>query len=135
VSIMTASSMIDLSKSKVTEQKKKKVTYKPLFARVLIERQIHEKIGNVLLPENIQKRHAKCEGIVVDKGPTADASIPIGAHVIFGRHAGTWLDATYSLTRNAQGQQMPVVSDNDDGTMFLCQDEDILCVIEDEQGE
>lgn len=127
---MPDAEIIGLSKSEASEKKKSEYKYKPLFARVLIQREVLEKIGNVLIPENIQKRHAKCEGVVVDKGPTADASIKIGDRVIFGRHAGTWLDATYSLTRNAQGQQMPVVSDNDDGTMFLCQDEDILCIVE-----
>lgn len=120
--------MSNVKVMKASEKQEHK--YKPLFARVLIKREVTEKIGNVLIPENIQKRHAKCEGVIVDKGPTADESINIGDRVIFGRHAGTWLDATYGLVRDAQGRQLGAVSDNDDGTLFLCQDEDILAVIE-----
>ena len=121
---------MSVNSSVVKLSDKKEVTYKPLFARVLIRREVFEKIGNVLIPENIQKRHAKCEGVVIDKGPTADASIIVGSRVMFGRHAGTWLDATYSMVRDARGQQLSAVSDNDDGTLFLCQDEDILAIIE-----
>lgn len=114
----------------VLKQEPKPIAYKPLFGRVLIKREVHKKIGNVLLPENIQQRHAKLSGVVVAKGETASESIPIGARVIFGRHAGTWLDASYSLTRLASGQMTNTVSDEDDGTLFLCQDEDILAIVE-----
>ena len=126
---MTAA-IIGLSKDRADKTQKEQVSFKPLFARVLIQREVQEKIGNVLLPENIQKRHAKCEGVVIDKGPTADETVKIGSRVMFGRHAGTWLDATYSQVRGPQGQPIAAVSDNDDGTLFLCQDEDILCIIE-----
>lgn len=118
-----------MSDVKKAEEASNVVKYKPLFGRVLIKREVHEKIGSVLLPDNIQKRHAKCEGVVVDKGPTADESIQIGSRVIFGRHAGTWLDATYGLVRDPSGKAVGV-SDQDDGTLFLCQDEDILAFIE-----
>lgn len=92
------------------------VEYTPLFARVLIKREIEEKRGSIILPD--AKRHARSEGVVVAKGPTADESIEVGKKVIFGRHAGAWLDATY-----AKG------AENDDGTLFICADEDILAVI------
>lgn len=101
--------------------------YAPLFGRVIIKREIDTKIGSVLLPEHITKRHARCEGVIVAVGPTVDESIKPGMHVIFGRHSGTWLDGTYSLAKNAQGQSG--IKDNDDGVYFLCQDEDLLATI------
>ena len=97
------------------------VKYRPLFGRVLIKREIEEKRGSILLPN--AKKHARSEGNVIAVGPTADQSIKIGDHVIFGRHAGTWLDSTYTGA-----------AENEDGTLFLCQDEDILATIsKDEQ--
>jgi len=101
--------------------------YRPLFGRVLIRREIHEKVGSVLLPETIAKRHARCEGKVIAKGDTAEG-VKVGDHVIFGRNAGAWLDNTYSLAKGINGQTG--VKDNDDGTLFICQDEDILAVVE-----
>lgn len=107
------------------------VVYRPLFGRVLIKREVQEvSQGGIMIPETIAKRHARCEGVVIAKGPTADESIEIGAQVIFGRHAGTWLDATYAPVRNPQTGQPFGIADKDDGTLFLCQDEDILAVIE-----
>lgn len=106
------------------------VSYAPLFARVLIKREVQTESGGVLIPETIAKRHARCEGIVIAKGPTADESIEIGKRVIFGRHAGTWLDATYAPVRNPQTGQPFGITDKDDGTLFLCADEDILAVVE-----
>lgn len=121
------SSVIGLSKE---PELKKKVNYKPIFSRVLIQREVHKKIGNILLPENIQQRHAKLIGVVIAKGETASDNVNVGDTVMFGRHSGTWLDASYSITRLGNGQLTNAVSDEDDGTLFLCQDEDILCVIE-----
>lgn len=105
-----------------------KCKYKPLFGRVIIERVVLNKIGSIAIPDHLQKRHARSEGTVVAIGPSVDESIKIGQHVIFGKHAGTWLDNTYSSARTPQGQ--PGLLDNGDGTLFLCQDEDILATIE-----
>ncbi len=91
--------------------------YRPLFGRVIIRREIEEKRGSIILPD--AKRHARCEGIIVAVGPTAEY-LKTGDHVIFGRHSGTWLDGTYT-------------DKSDDGTLFLCKDEDVLATIE--QGE
>lgn len=107
------------------------VKYEPKFGRVLIKREIREKVGSIIIPD--AKRHATCEGIIVALGETAgwaetfDSNgerIPIqtlcvGDKVIFGRHAGTWLDATY-------GQKGEM---NDDGSLFMCQDADILAIV------
>ena len=109
------------------------VSYLPKFGRVLIKREVKTKTqGGIILPDDAAKRHATCEGIIAALGETAgwaetydDAGnrIPIqtlktGDKVIFGRHSGAWLDATYG----DKGQ-------NDDGSFFICQDADILAVI------
>lgn len=91
--------------------------YKPLFGRVVISREVEEKKGSIMIPSHLQKRHSRSEGVVVAIGPSAEG-VEIGQRVIFGKHAGTWLDSTYSGT-----------AENDDGSMFLCQDEDILAIV------
>lgn len=100
--------------------------YAPLFARVLIQRKVEEKRGSIILPD--AKRHARSEGVVIAVGPTADENIKIGDHVIFGKHAGAWLDGTYSEVKDARG--VIGSKDNNDGTLFICQDEDILAKVE-----
>lgn len=115
------------------------IKYKPKFGRVLIKREIKEKTtGGIILPDNAARRMAACEGIIVGLGETAGftdcyyenedgiliqttiQTLKIGDKVIFGRHAGAWLDGTYSQ----KGEH------NDDGSLFICQDQDILVVIE-----
>lgn len=93
--------------------------YKPTFARVLIARDVEEKKGSIMIPAHLQQRHARSEGTVVAVGPTADETITVGSRVVFGKHAGTWLDKTYTI--------MP---ESNTSPFFLCQDEDILLVIE-----
>lgn len=105
------------------------VKYQPKFGRVLIKREVTKKTaGGIILPEQAVKRHASCEGVIVALGETAGWTethegqkqiLKVGDHVIFGRHSGAWLDASYD-----KGQE------NDDGTLFICQDEDILAVKE-----
>lgn len=105
--------------------------YEPKFGRVLIKREIIEKTkGGIILPDNQVKRHAPCIGVIVALGETAgytdtyykaeDGSLQthtiqtleVGKKILFGRHAGTWLDGG-----------------DDDGTLYMCQDQDILAVI------
>ena len=96
----------------------KRVKYKPIFARVLIEREIIKKTtGGIYIPDATAKRHAACEGTIVALGETASETLKEGQKVLFGRHAGTWIDGS-------------LANDKDDGTLFLCQDEDILAIIE-----
>lgn len=113
------------------------IKYKPKFGRVLIKREVKEKTsGGIILPDNSAKRMAACEGIIVALGETAGftdsfedqngslipitiQTMKIGDKVIFGRHAGAWLDGTYSQ----KGEH------NDDGSLFICQDQDILAVV------
>lgn len=106
------------------------VKYQPKFGRVLIERKVSEKIGSIILPD--AQRHATCEGTIVALGETAGwAEVPgkgniqtmqVGDKVIFGRHSGAWLDASY-------GNRGEI---NDDGKLFICQDADILAIIKGE---
>jgi co-chaperonin GroES (HSP10) len=105
-------------------------SYEPKFGRVLIKREIKKQIGSIILPDQQQKRHAACVGQIVGLGETAGwaedpatrqyiQTLKVGDTVAFGRHSGAWLDATYG----DKGQ------DNDDGSLFICQDADILAVI------
>jgi co-chaperonin GroES (HSP10) len=115
------------------------VKYKPKFGRVLIKREIVEKTsGGIIIPENAAKRQAACDGVIVALGETAGftesfyenetgvltqhtiQTMKVGDKVIFGRHSGAWLDGTYSQ----KGDH------NDDGSLFICQDQDILAVIQ-----
>lgn len=101
----------------------------PKFGRVLIEREVKEKTsGGIILPDSQKQRQAPCTGTIVALGETAGwvevpetgyvQTMKIGDKVIFGKHSGTWLDATYGAN-----------GDNDDGKLFMCQDADILAVI------
>lgn len=108
--------------------------YEPKFGRVLIEREVNEKTnGGIILPESAIKRHAHSEGTIIALGETAgwtDVPDPvngeltrkqifkIGDKVLFGRHAGAWLD---------QYQGVNVKEGNE--RLFICADEDILAVI------
>lgn len=91
--------------------------YKPTFGRVIIKREIEQITkGGILLPN--AKKHAKLQGVVIAIGPTAEG-VKEGDKVFFGKHAGAWLDNTYTGA-----------TENDDGEHFICQDEDILAIIE-----
>lgn len=90
--------------------------YKPIFARVLIEREVKKQTtGGIIIPN--AKRHASCEGTIVALGETASDILKVGQRVQFGRHSGAWLNGS-------------LAADADDGTLFICQDEDILAIIE-----
>lgn len=99
----------------------------PKFGRVLVKREIKKQTSSgIFIPESAAKRNAPCEGVIVSLGETAgyieDPSnnmqptriFNVGDNVLFGRHSGAWLDATEG---------------NDDGTLFICQDADILAVM------
>jgi len=96
-----------------------KVKYRPLFGRVLIERKVEEKKGSIIIPDTIKKRHAKAEGPVIAIGDTAQG-VKVGDRVTFGKHAGAWLDPVYD---EKTGEEK-------DGSLYICQDEDILVVHE-----
>lgn len=112
------------------------LSYEPKFGRVLIKREVKTKTaGGIIILEDAAKRHATCEGEIVALGETAGwaeayidgtltpiKTLEIGQKVIFGRHAGMWLDAT----NDKDGQK-------DDGSLFMCQDADILAVIKEQK--
>lgn len=109
-------------------------SYRPIFGRVLIERDVLKKVGSILIPEEQQKRQAILKGKIVALGETAGwtraydesgqekmvRTIHVGDIVSFGRHAGTWLDKSYGVAKE----------NSDDAAFFLCQDDDLLAVIE-----
>jgi co-chaperonin GroES (HSP10) len=95
--------------------------YEPKFGRVLIEREVKRASG-LIIPESAAKRNAPCVGKIVALGESAGwteayengesktiQTMNVGDSVLFGRHAGAWID----------GEE----------TLFICQDEDILAVI------
>lgn len=89
---------------------------KPLFARVLLQRERAKKIGNIILPDDAQRKHAFTKARVIAVGPSADDSIEVGAEVLIGRYAGDWLNEDGS-----PGQT--------EDEYFIVQDEDILAVV------
>lgn len=102
------------------------VKYEPKFGRVIIKRETVEKTkGGIYIPETAAKRNAPCIGKIVALGETAGwtdthdqpvQTLKVDDTVLFGRHAGTWIDGTES----------------EDGTLFICQDQDILAVIKEQ---
>lgn len=91
---------------------------KPLFNRVLLEREKLARVGNIIIPDEAQKRHSNIRGTVVARGPDADEQIKEGMEVIFGLYAGSWV--------NAEGKP---TTKNDEAEFFLLNDEDILCEV------
>lgn len=115
--------------------------YEPKFGRVLIEREKLESKGTIIIPDSAAKRLAPCIGTIIALGETAGwtetyaatfsgvdknnnpieepptsvaiQTLKVGDKVLFGRHAGAWIDAT----------------DKEEGNLYICQDADILAVI------
>lgn len=112
--------------------------YKPTLGRVLIEREVKKATSGIILPDSIAQRHAPCKGKIVALGETAGwiesyndngeqqtiRNLKIGDEVIFGRHSGAWIDATYDSGGKVK----------EEGKLFICQDADILCIIKQEQA-
>lgn len=95
---------------------------KPLFDRVLLEREKAVKVGSIIIPDSAHKRHATLKCKVLSKGPAADDSIRVGSWVIIGLHAGAWL--------NAEGNAVPKP---EDAEVYVVVDGDIICEV-DEDG-
>lgn len=95
---------------------------KPLFARVLLQREKNEKTaGGIILPGDSAKKYSSTKCRVLEKGPNADESIEVGREYLIGTYAGTWI--------NADGKP---VTDPDEVEFYLVQDEDLLCEVADE---
>lgn len=98
----------------------------PLFGRVLLERKRVEKIGNILIPDMAKERHASLKCRVLALGEHADGVV-VGDIVLIGRNAGTWLDK--------DGNVVPKEPEEGETAYYIVQDEDILCLVKDEQDE
>ena len=83
---------------------------KPLFDKVLIERETLQTSTSIILPDDINKRNAPSRGIVVAIGPDTE-QVEVGQKVIFGMHAGSW------------------IKDDNDDEVYVCLDTDILCIV------
>ena len=88
---------------------------KPLFNKVLLRREAFTH-STLHIPQSSQRAHARCKGEVVAIGPDVNEHVKVKMIVIFGAHAGTWLDDEGRL--------------NPEGELFICYDEDILCEVE-----
>lgn len=99
----------------------------PLFARVLLEREVATKIGSILMPKTTQMKFASLKAKVLAIGPDVNDAertntvINVGDTVIVGKHAGSWLDDS--------GQP---ADDADKAKYYIVADEDILCVVPNE---
>lgn len=95
---------------------------RPLFSRVLLEREIPKKIGNIHLADESQKRLAFTRCKVIATGPTCDDEIDdlIGKNVLIGQYAGDWI--------NAEG--IPGVPSDETKQYYIVQEQDILAVLE-----
>ena len=94
---------------------------KPLFARVLLERPKAEKIGNIHVPKESQRRLAtlRCKVIAVGDNCEDEIKELIGRDVLIGRFAGDWM--------NIEG--IPGLPDDGTKEYFICQEEDILVAL------
>lgn len=90
----------------------------PLFARVLLKREDLAKKGSIIIPDEVQKKHASRKGVVIAKGPEASESIKIKSTVIFAEYSGTWV--------NSEGS---VVAGPEQAEFYLVTDDDILCEV------
>ena len=95
---------------------------KPLFARVLLQREKFAKYGSIIIPADQQKRYANTRCKVLAIGPNADESIEVGSMVLIGQHAGAWINADGNPASDADGEQY-----------YIAQDEDILCAVEEDK--
>ena len=64
---------------------------KPLFARVIVEREVL-KSKNLIIPIAAEKKNAPAIGKIIAVGPTVAESVKslLGKTVIFGMYAGDW---------------------------------------------
>ena len=95
---------------------------RPLFSRVLLEREKPKKIGNIHLPEETQRRLAFTRCRVISVGPTCEDDIKglVGKDVLIGRHAGDWLN----------GEGVPGIPSDEAKEYYIVQEEDILASLE-----
>jgi chaperonin GroES len=85
----------------------------PVWARVLVEREKLQSKSGIIIPETAEKRNAPAQGTVIATGAECEPWVKDlkGRRVLFGRHAGDWIQ--------------------DNGRdVYILQEEDILAVVE-----
>ncbi len=113
------------------------VKYRPLYGRVLIEREVNEKVGSIILPDASQKSMADCKGKILALGETAGwtstwrinaegsaedtvvRALKVGDTVVFGKNAGSWFDKAFNAVK----------AEDKNANLYICQDQDILAVV------
>ena len=85
---------------------------RPVWARVLVERDKLQTKSGIIIPETAEKRNAPAIGTVVAVGENCEDWVKdlVGSRVMFGRHAGDWLK-------------------DGDREVYILQEEDILAVV------
>lgn len=98
------------------------LTLRPVFDRVLLRREKPQKMGSILIPEDIAKKHAPNKGEIVAVGPSSDPTIQVGQSYIFGAYAGTWI--------NEKGTPLPQSDGSgEDAEYYVCQDTDLIAEV------
>lgn len=91
----------------------------PLGGRILLHREVKEKVGSIILPPDAAKRNAPLRCTILDTGPACEWGLKPGEEVLIGRLAGTWI--------NMSGKP---ITEPEEAEYFIVQEEDILVVFE-----
>ena len=94
---------------------------RPLFDRVLLQREKLTHSGSILIPEEAAKRHAPNRGTIVAIGPNVEPGLEVGCAYIFGAYAGTWI--------NAKGSPLLQGDNVADAEFYVCQDTDLIAEV------
>jgi co-chaperonin GroES (HSP10) len=85
----------------------------------VIRRETLQQKTSIIIPASVNKDNVSHDyGVVQAVGPECDESIQPGMKVMFGKYAGGWFED-------------PETGEKD---VFVCQDEDIIAVIEEADG-
>jgi co-chaperonin GroES (HSP10) len=95
----------------------------PLFDRVLLRRKVAEKIGNLFIPKDAQKRHAslRCEVVLLGPDCALQGKLKPGEQVLISRYGGDWL--------NKDGKP---ITDAEEAEYFVVGERDLICVFKEE---
>ena len=71
------------------------------------------KHSSIIIPDEAGKRNAPAKGVIVAVGDSVDSSIEVGMTVVYGRHAGTWLNADGTVSATEEDAEFYVIQDED----------------------
>jgi len=97
------------------------VPFNPWFDRVLLKRERYtQSAGGLIIPKTAQRTHSRARGEIIAVGEECmdRTKKAVGKTVLFGAHAGAWLDAN------------GVECDDDKADFFICAETDILGDVE-----